>query len=333
MAHRLFFATLLLAAVCGCGQDSVPTDSTQAALQQLRSGQYDDAIATATEAIRQNPRNAAAYLYRGRAYHFRNAMGDHQLAVSDLGEAIRLAPESSDAYYSRALVYRDIGQTDLASKDETKARDLDGLLKETYRHLPDLTPRSTIAKAREPDGRTKQDESKVVGALPKDVDEQKQLYEELKDKFEPGFGELRTQPLDGSADDAGREHTESLSERYRRLLGQDGATGEAAPRGFGGQVPDQFAQPAAEPSTTPSAAPGTANDMGGSTAARRPRGNLPGPLQPQPMQSPFAPRNVTQPAAQMPPGVRSPFPQRIQGATGYVQPVNPFGAQAARSGR
>ena len=328
MAHRLLVSALLLAVVCGCGQESVPTDLTQAALHQVRSGQYDEAIASASAAISVTPQAPAPYLYRGRAYHFRGAMGDHQRALADFGEAIRLAPKSSDAYYSRALVYRDIGQSDLAASDETAARELDGLIQDTYEKLPDLTPSSAIARASE-DNPQANSAGKTAGAEPMGEDDQ------------PGFGELRTpsmQKEEGKAS-AGGVTEESLADRYRNLLGGTTAPAEETQSGATGQggisTQGQFGQPGQSASTSP--APGVAltPDLpltpGTATGPAQPRGNWLGPQVP-PLTSPFAQRpGASPPAIQLPSGLQSPFPQRAAGATGYVEPVNPFGARPGQS--
>jgi hypothetical protein len=330
MTHRLLVSACLLAVVYGCGRESAPTDLTQAALYQVRSGQYDEAIVTASEAIRANPQAAAAYLYRGRAYQFRNAMGDHPRALADFSEAIRLAPESSDAYYSRALVYRDIGQTDLATADDAKARELDGLAKETYDQLPDLTPSSAVAKAGNNDLQTKSAARKPDPLLE-------------GEEVEPGFGELRTPSTQKESKSAGGATEDSLTERYRSILGTTtdssketppsatSDSGTSTPGAFG-QF-GQFGQPApAVPEAAPggAVAPGLPMSLGPSSDPLRPRGNFQGPQLP-PVTSPFAQRPAVPSMNELPPAVHSPFPQRAPGATGYVEPVNPFGARPGQS--
>jgi hypothetical protein len=151
--RRAILVAALLALVTGCGEPT-PASLSDKGLKELRSGQYDEAIATCTDAVRLDPRDDAAYLYRGRAYHFRNAKGDAQRALADFTRAIEIDPKSSDAYYSRALVYRDIGQNDLAAADDNSARQLDGHLQALDRRLPeplplpvDDTPREAAADA------------------------------------------------------------------------------------------------------------------------------------------------------------------------------------------
>ncbi len=332
MTRRLLVSVLLLTVVYGCGGESVPTDLTQAALHQVRSGQYDEAIATASAAIRVNPRAPAPYLYRGRAYHFRSAMGDHQRALADYGEAIRLAPESSDAYYSRALVYREIGQNDLAAADDAAGRKLDGMIKEAYGQLPDLTPSSALAKASDDDLRAKSGGDKPSGATPENEDQQ------------PGFGELRTPSTQrDNKSSAGGVTEDSLTKSYRSILGLKTEPGDETPPGEtsdgGTAAPGPFGQfgqagqPAPTlPATAPNGAgaPGLPMSSGAATDAPRPRGNFQGPQVP-PLTSPFAQPSAVPSMNQLPQGVQSPFPQRPAGATGYVEPVNPFGARPGPS--
>jgi tetratricopeptide (TPR) repeat protein len=337
MARRALLALAILAAVFGCSQKDIPVDLTQEALQQLRSGEYDDAIRTSSQAIGEQPNSAAAYLYRGRAYHYRNAMGDHQRAIADFGEAIRLAPKSSDAYYSRALVRRDLGQNELAVADETLARQLDEVVQDTYRRMPDLTAPVDVAESRD-------DQKSAAGGLSGSEEEQKKVYEKLKGRFEPGFGELRaptSPPAGGSAAKSGA----SFNDRYRELLeqanraeAQQAAAAEAAQSlteqnpsapapGF--SVPGSAGSGAAAiPGTT---APGSAANAARSRGAARPGGAWQGPLQP-PLLSPFAQRTTVNPGGQMGPIINpnllSPFQQAAPGATGFAAPQSPFGPQA-----
>ncbi len=110
------------------------------ALRELRAGHYDEAIATSSEGIRRNPRDAKAYHARGRAYQLRNKPGDVEQAIADFTESIRFAPTQPEAYYSRSIVYRDQGDDARFEADQTKARELDAELKDVYAQLADLTP-------------------------------------------------------------------------------------------------------------------------------------------------------------------------------------------------
>ncbi|MEX0676029.1 MAG: tetratricopeptide repeat protein [Pirellulales bacterium] len=298
MARRAILFAAMLLFVTGCG-DSTPPTLTEQGLKELRSGQFDQAIGTCSEAIRQNPRDAEAYLYRGRAHHYRNAMGDPKRAVADFSEAIRLAPESSDAYYSRALVYRDLGETELAAVDDKAARAADGQLQQVYRRLPDPAPTATLAKPRE-DATTDEPPNSVSTAssegLPTSEVKQGELYKRLKKRDEP---------------------KESPIERYRRLIHQ--SAGE----------PERDASPWGDLSTLRSQRlPQGGEPEGRLTDRPNPLGRA---LRPVPT-SPFEPRvpsgvaaDPNQPLESPFGGLQSPFGQRTPAPTGFgVQPVGPF---------
>ena len=137
-ARRVFSILTMLALVAGCGE-STPSTPAELGLKHLGKGRYEQAIAACDEAIRLNPRDANAYLVRGRAYQFRNEKGDADRAIADFSESIRIAPKQTEAYYSRAIAYRDQGDAEKSLADESKARQLDASIGETYSHLPETT--------------------------------------------------------------------------------------------------------------------------------------------------------------------------------------------------
>ncbi len=141
VALALPLVLLLLVAALGGGCGPMAASSlAEQGLRKARAGKYDKALATCEEALQLNPRDYRAYNSRGTTYYLRNGAGDFDRAIADFGEAIRLAPTNADAYYNRALVYRDRGDGERAEADETKARDLDVEMKETYAQLPAITP-------------------------------------------------------------------------------------------------------------------------------------------------------------------------------------------------
>jgi tetratricopeptide repeat protein len=142
MARQVLFlaTTLLLAAGCG---ESFPSTPAEQGAAYMRAGRYDDAIASYTESIRLNPRDAEAYLYRGRAHHCRNQAGDVDQAIADFAQAIAISPKDPEAYYSRSLAYRDHGDDEKSQDDESTARRLDPRVSETYAQLPDVLPDPT----------------------------------------------------------------------------------------------------------------------------------------------------------------------------------------------
>jgi tetratricopeptide (TPR) repeat protein len=87
-------------------------------------GDYDRAIARATEAIRLDPRSAEAYYVRGTIWAAMNRMDQ---ALIDLDEAIRLRPRNPAALVAR-------GEVRLALKEDARAlADLDEAIRLGYR--------------------------------------------------------------------------------------------------------------------------------------------------------------------------------------------------------
>jgi hypothetical protein len=288
----------MLALLAGCG-DSHPADLTERGLKELRSGQYDKAIATCTQAVQLDPRNDEALLYRGRAYHFRNAKGDPQHALEDFTDAIELAPKSSDAYYSRALVYRELGKTRLADADDESARALDGHLRALDRRLPEPLP---ALVENEPPAATN---DAAASGLPASDDEQRALYDQLKERFEPGFGKLRTKPTKPDDSQNSKVSNESSIERYRRLLEAPVYVMPEHRESLPGETGGDFRP------LSPLPAPG------GSAASSAGR-----PFRPMPS-SPFQARGPADAGVGFVPPVQSPFGQHAPAPTGR-QSIGPF---------
>jgi TPR repeat len=130
---RWYLPAILALLAGGCGDPSSRTPE-----QLVHVGRFDEAIEASTQLIRGNPRDAEAYLYRGRAYHCRNQQGDVARAIEDFTQAIQIAPEQSEAYYSRALAYHDSGNEEGSAADEASARKHDPRLAEVYSQLPEV---------------------------------------------------------------------------------------------------------------------------------------------------------------------------------------------------
>jgi lipoprotein NlpI len=86
----------------------------------------DEAIAACTRVI-QNRRTstqsrATSYHNRGLAYA---AKGDHDRAIADYSEAIRLVPKDADAHFDRGLAYLNSGDPAKALADVGRASELD----------------------------------------------------------------------------------------------------------------------------------------------------------------------------------------------------------------
>ena len=83
--------------------------------------QHERAIRDFDEAIRLNPQDAEAYNIRGLLYRYR---GQHERAIGDYDEAIRLNPQHANAYYNRGITYSLIGKSIKAERDFAKAKEL-----------------------------------------------------------------------------------------------------------------------------------------------------------------------------------------------------------------
>jgi tetratricopeptide (TPR) repeat protein len=80
----------------------------------------DDALAELTAAIVATPQNAVPHRERGLIFF---ELGEYVLALSDLDEAVRLAPEHADTYLARAHAWFIQGYSDKAIEDYTRALD------------------------------------------------------------------------------------------------------------------------------------------------------------------------------------------------------------------
>jgi tetratricopeptide (TPR) repeat protein len=92
-------------------------------------GEHDRAIADYDEAIRLDPKNAKAYYNRGASYYDR---GELDRALTDYGEATRLDPKDADTYVNRGLAYDRKGEHDRAIADYDEAIRLDPNDADTY---------------------------------------------------------------------------------------------------------------------------------------------------------------------------------------------------------
>jgi tetratricopeptide (TPR) repeat protein len=82
---------------------------------------YDHAIADFSEAIRYNPKFAAAYFNRGAAYF---STKDYDLVIADYDQVIALNPKLAEAYHNRGNAYRAKGELDRANTDFDQANAL-----------------------------------------------------------------------------------------------------------------------------------------------------------------------------------------------------------------
>src|SRR5215467_2572573 len=85
-------------------------------------GDHDHAIADFDQAVKLDPRNALAYIHRGEIHRRR---GDSDRAIADAGQAIKLSPKSAAAYAIRGNAYAERGEYDRAIDDLGDAIRLD----------------------------------------------------------------------------------------------------------------------------------------------------------------------------------------------------------------
>jgi tetratricopeptide (TPR) repeat protein len=98
-------------------------------VEALKAGDYDRAIACFDAALRFDPRNAAAYSFRGLA-HVRK--GDAVAGLRDFTEAIHLQPGNDSAYAQRGLTYAGRGEDEKAIRDYTEALRIDPRIPRIY---------------------------------------------------------------------------------------------------------------------------------------------------------------------------------------------------------
>jgi tetratricopeptide (TPR) repeat protein len=92
-------------------------------------GDHERAIADCEQAIRLDPKRARAYLGRGMIYEDK---GDHDRAITDYGTAIELDPKLAAVYAKRGFVYEAKGDHDRAITDYGTAIELDPKLAAVY---------------------------------------------------------------------------------------------------------------------------------------------------------------------------------------------------------
>jgi tetratricopeptide (TPR) repeat protein len=84
--------------------------------------EYEKAIADYSQAMRLEPRNAEAWCNRGLALA---KQGEYQKALPDLNEALRLDPKLTEGYSARGWVYSETGQFAKAAADYSEVIRLD----------------------------------------------------------------------------------------------------------------------------------------------------------------------------------------------------------------
>ncbi len=81
----------------------------------LTAGNFDEALKVIDQAIKQDSKNAPAYVMK--AVVMLNAKQSSELVLAQLNTALSIAPDYSDALFLRGIVYEDMEDLDSAGKD------------------------------------------------------------------------------------------------------------------------------------------------------------------------------------------------------------------------
>jgi tetratricopeptide (TPR) repeat protein len=103
------------------GKDVVLAYNNRCAAYEIR-GDHDRAIADCEQAIKLDPTRARAYAGRGAIYEDK---GDRDGAIADYNKAIQLDPKMVAVYAKRGLLYEAKSETDQAIADFDKAIEID----------------------------------------------------------------------------------------------------------------------------------------------------------------------------------------------------------------
>ena len=114
---------------------AIKLDNTLAVAYNIRGnayyslGQYERAIEDCNKALELNPKNDMAYNNRGGAYAL---LGQYKRAIEDYNKAIELNPKNDKAYNNRGNIYAELGQNEKAIQDFNKAIEINPKLSEAY---------------------------------------------------------------------------------------------------------------------------------------------------------------------------------------------------------
>ncbi len=91
-------------------------------IEYLENNNSSRAVKSLTKAVRLNPNSAEAFNQRGNAYY---RLGSPQQAVNDFNQAIQLTPDYADAYFNRGWARYDLKNYSGAIQDYTRVIELD----------------------------------------------------------------------------------------------------------------------------------------------------------------------------------------------------------------
>jgi Flp pilus assembly protein TadD len=115
LARLVLVVALLVPLVSAC---AAPTGTVDRGLAHYREGNYQAALVTFDDAVRQAPRDAATWNNRGLA---RLRLGQTVAALGDLTKAIELSPADPELHFNRGNVYMTLGIDDHAIQDYNRA--------------------------------------------------------------------------------------------------------------------------------------------------------------------------------------------------------------------
>ncbi|MGA2125008.1 MAG: tetratricopeptide repeat protein [Xanthobacteraceae bacterium] len=132
--------------------------SSRGVVASRDKGDHDRAIADLDEAIRLDPRLAFAFNSRGNVYH---ARGDYDRAIADYNEAIRLTPADANLFNNRGNSFNSKGDQDRAIADYGEA------IRLKPSHVLAFYNRANVYSARGDDDRAIADYGEAVRLDPK----------------------------------------------------------------------------------------------------------------------------------------------------------------------
>ena len=106
-----------------------PKDLHNQAMEKVKQGDYQGAIADYDQALKVGPQDAEAYYGRGAA---RLELGDYHGAIADYSQALRINPQDADAYYNRGVASYSLGRDQAAIEDWNQAVRINPNLAEAY---------------------------------------------------------------------------------------------------------------------------------------------------------------------------------------------------------
>lgn len=99
-----------------------PSEQEERGKEYLGAEEYDRALESFSQALKNDPSNARLYYLRGITYSW---LEDYDNALIDLDRAIKHKPKYTEAYYERGMAHLNLGNYGLAGDDFDQALKLD----------------------------------------------------------------------------------------------------------------------------------------------------------------------------------------------------------------